>query len=486
MRSFAVAAIVTSAVAAVLTGQPASTVVITGVTVITGDDEPRRVANVVVRDGLIAEIGPPGPARAAGAIVDGRGKFLIPGLWDMHVHLATRPEPLIAEKVMLPLFLTHGIVGVRDMGGPLERVLDLRARAARGDLAGPRILTPGPFVDGPGEASAMFRRLADAPAAAVEVPALAGAGVDFIKVQSGLEPGMHSALARAARAANVPLAGHIPVAMTAEEILASGQRSLEHISPALAEDGLLLFACSTASAELIGELRAIARDRATGPATEIALREAALRQRVVETYDPLRARALGRSMRERQVWIVPTLIFSASLRPLTREHDGTDLPMEVVPVATRTRWLEGRKRYLDRQTEQGFAAAAALAGTAARAVRDLHAGGAKVLAGTDTFDAFVLPGFSLHQELQLLVGAGFSPLHALQAATRNAAEYRGTLKTEGTIRPGKRADLVLLDGDPLIDIANARRVAATIVGGRVYSRDRLDALAAGVKAFGAN
>ena len=105
------------------------------------------------------------------------------------------------------------------------------------------------------------------------------------------------------------------------------------------------------------------------------------------------------------------------------------------------------------------------------------------MAGTDTFDAFVIPGDSLHQELKLLVGAGFSPLEALQTATRNAAEYRGTLKNEGTLTVGKRADLVLLDADPSTDIANASKVAATIAGGRVYSRERLAELLRGVRKF---
>jgi imidazolonepropionase-like amidohydrolase len=479
-----VSALMITMAAAVASAQPPTVVSLANVTVVSVDDGARRVANVVIRGGRIAEVSQ-NPPPAAAAVIDARGKFLIPGLWDMHVHLATRPEPELAERMLLPLFLVNGIVGVRDMGGPLERLLGLRDHVAKGQLAGPRILTPGPFVDGSGDAEPMFRRAADAVSAQVHAKELVAAGVDFLKAQAGLSPEAHAALARAALAAGLPLAGHIPLSMTAEEVIASGQRSIEHISPALVGDGLLLIACSSKSNQLVTELRAIERDRGKAAAEAIADREATLRRQIVETYDPSKARALGRSMRSRQLWIVPTLIWSASLRPLTRAHDGRELPLELVPVALRTRWQAWRRQFIERQTDESFSAATALAATAARAVRDLHQGGARILAGTDAFDAFVLPGHSLHQEMRLLVEAGFSPLEALQAATRNPAEYRGQLTTEGTIAVGKRADLVLLDADPLTDIANASRVSATIVGGRLHSREDLDTLRAGVVAFSA-
>jgi imidazolonepropionase-like amidohydrolase len=471
-------------VCAVAGGSQPETLTITNITVIDGTGAPARAANVIVRNGLIADVSAE-PPKGEGASIDGTGKFLIPGLWDMHVHLATRPEPELAERMMLPLFLANGIVGVRDMGGPLERVLELREKVASGALAGPRILTPGPFVDGPGEADALFRRRADAAAAAFTVKELLDKKVDFIKVQAALAPDVHAAVARAAREAHAVFAGHIPVAMTAEQAIASGQRSLEHLSPALVGDGVLLFSCSRERDELLAELRAIERDRGSADAAAIASREHALRKRLVDSYDPERGRALGRMMKGREVWIVPTLVWSATLRPLDRKQDASDLPMDLVPVTLRTRWLERRKQYLERQTDEGFAAAAAVAATAARAVRDMNEGGARILAGTDSFDAFVLPGYSLHRELELLVSAGLSPLQALQAATRTAAEFRGTLKTEGTIEAGKRADVVLLDADPLRDIANARRVHTVVVGGKLFARDQLDRIMDTVRTFAA-
>jgi len=482
MRALLLATILSSV--AIFSGQDASTLTIANVTIIDGTGAPARLGTVVVRSGEIAEIRG-GESPTGATVVDGTGRFIIPGLWDMHVHLATRPERMLAEKMMLPLLLAHGVVGVRDMGGPPERVLDLRTKTASGALAGPRILTPGPFIDGAGDADPMFRRAPDVTAARSAVQELAARGVDFLKAQAALQPDAHRAVVEAAKAAGLSLAGHIPVGMSVEDVIASGQRTIEHISPALVGDGLLLFACSSKAPELLAELRAIEGGRAAAPAAEIARREAALRQRAVDTYDPARARALGRSMRDRDVWIVPTLIWSASLRPLNRRDDGSGLPMEYVPAALRTRFMERRRQFVERQTDEALMAAQALAAAAVRAVGDLRAGGAKVLAGTDSFDAFVLPGFSLHQELRLLVDAGFSPSDALQAATRHAAAARGAADREGTIAVGKRADLVLLDADPTANITNVARIRAVIAGVRLFDRDALDQLLAGVRTFAA-
>ena len=164
-------------------------------TVIDGTDAPPAVRGILIRNGTIAALLPAQAAAPPGAtVVDARGRFVIPGLWDMHVHLAVRPEPELAERIMLPAFLAYGIVGVRDMGGPLERVLSLRDRVARGEIEGPRILTPGPFVDGPGDEDPSVRHVTDATGARALVAELAGAGVDFIKVQANLTRGPYDAV----------------------------------------------------------------------------------------------------------------------------------------------------------------------------------------------------------------------------------------------------------------------------------------------------
>jgi imidazolonepropionase-like amidohydrolase len=445
--------------------QAIPTLAITNVTVIDGTDATPAIANVIVREGLVRRV-TTAAAPDGAIVVDGTGKFLIPGLWDMHVHLATRPEPELAEKTMMPMFLSHGIVGVRDMGGPLERVLDLRDRVERGDLAGPRVITPGPFVDGAGEAGPMFRRALTARDAAVAVNELAAAGVDFIKVQAGLNPDVYGAVINAARPKGLQVVGHVPMSMTVEQCIAAGQRSIEHVSPALVGDGMLLFSLSSRSAELLEELRAIEASRGTVPAEAIAAREAELRRLLVSTYDPARARVLGRSLRGKPVWIVPTLVWSRTLRPTARTEDGTTLPWALVPAPTKARWMARRTQYLATVSEADLKAAADVAAVASRAIGDLHAAGASILAGTDTFDAFVLPGASLHEELRLLVQAGLTPLQALRAATSDAAAFRGAARTEGTIALGRRADLVLLAANPLQDITNLARVERVWIAGK--------------------
>jgi imidazolonepropionase-like amidohydrolase len=187
---------------------------------------------------------------------------------------------------------------------------------------------------------------------------------------------------------------------------------------------------------------------------------------------------MGDLLKRHDVWIVPTLVWSRSLRPLSRGDDGTSVPLEYVPSAARARLKARRAGYLATVTEADLAAASDVARVSARAVRAMHDAGARVLAGTDAFDGLVLPGFSLHQELALLVEAGLTPLDALRSATLEAAAYRGDLDLEGTITKGKRANLVLLDADPLADISNAARIHAVVASGRLYRRADLDGLLA--------
>ena len=250
---------------------------------------------MTVRNGTISQVAKvEEDVPDAAATIDGRGKFLIPGLWDMHVHLSTRPEPQLAERVMLPAFLAYGVIGVRDMGGPLARVLELRDQVNKGALAGPRILTPGPFIDGPGEADPMFRRATNAAEGREAVRELVKAGVDFVKVQANLTKETYDAVMDEAKSRKAVVAGHVPVALPLADVIRANQRSIEHVSPALVGDAGVLFACSSREADLRKELLAIERERATLKPEEVRARETALRAELVKTFDSERARAIGR------------------------------------------------------------------------------------------------------------------------------------------------------------------------------------------------
>ncbi len=464
----------------------APTVAITGVTLIDGGDGPARPAmTVIVRDGRIAAVVPDAAARVPGDAVrvDGAGKFLIPALIDAHVHLANQPEADAPPSVLLPSLVAHGVLAVRDMGGDLDRVNAIRAAIAAGTLAGPAIVAPGPFVDGPQEASALFLPVATPAEAVAAVRSLVGRRVDFIKVQATLPEPAWRAVIAAAAAARLPVGGHVPEAMSAFDVVAGGQRSVEHVSPALPGDAGLMLSVSREESALRAEMKAIAEGWAAPEPDRAALRARTrvVQRRIIDSIDPARATALFASMRQHDVTAVPTLAWSSGLLPTSR----TDWPdadtLALVPKAARTRWLERRKSQAVSASDADLALNAAIAAASVSFVGAMHRAGVHVVAGTDAFDSFLPPGPSLHAELANLVAAGLSPKQALQAGTRESARLLGLTRTRGTIAVGKQADLLLLDADPTADITATRRIHAVIQGGRVLDRAAQDRMVAGVR-----
>jgi imidazolonepropionase-like amidohydrolase len=443
-------------------------VLIRGVTLIDGTGAPARRASVVIEgDRIVSVRALDPPASYAAETIDGTGTFLIPGLHDMHVHLTIRPEPGLAKDVMLPLFLRYGVTAVRDMGGDLGKLQDLRKEIAAG-RPGPWIVTPGPFVDGPQEKSATVLPVANEDEARAAVRGLLKARVDFVKVQAGLSPASWRAALDEASRGGLSVVGHIPEAVSAWDVARSSQRSIEHVSPALPGDAGLLLASSREEEALREELLALSKISAEKDADRNAIRAArkALQARMLDTFDPAKADRLAALLAERGVAVVPTLVFGRSFAPF--EAPDPDMPLDALPKEMRERWEKGRKQYMDASTPEDLALRKRMDETARALVARLHRAGVTVLAGTDALDAFDLPGFALHQELVLLVSCRLTPMEALQTATRNAARFLGRADS-GTIEAGKRADLVLLSGDPLADIRNTRKIAAVFVSGKRVS-----------------
>ena len=457
---------------------PPADLAITGVTLIDGGVAREGVTVLVDGEkisavGAAAELVPPADTR----VVDGTGRFLIPGLWDVHVHLVN--EPPIPPERQLALLLAHGVVGVRDMGSDWARIEALRARLAAGEIAGPTIVSPGPFVDGPQPAGPTVMPVAGAGEARAAVRELRERGVDFIKAQANLPREAYQALVDEAGQLGAEVHGHVPDALSALEVAAAGQVTIEHVSPSLPSDGALFFSCSAREDELRLELAAIAAARAAEGAGrgQIAERDRALQRALIESYDAEKAAALFAGLRDRGTRVVPTLVWSSTYSPYQAELPP-DLPVEVMPEALREQWLGIWKGYFERVGPQRLEHNRRIADAAVTLVGALHAAGVKVLAGTDSPFGFVLPGFSLHQELELLVAAGLTPGEALTAATRGAAELLGQQGERGSVEAGQRADLVLLDADPLADIRNTREIAAVVTGGALYTREDLDRLVA--------
>lgn len=439
---------------------PTGAVAITHVTVIDATGAPPQAdMTVIVADHHIAALGRSDGLRppAQADIVDGRGKFLIPGLWDMHVHEVFGDWLPRNEKVVPPLFVANGITGVRDMGGDLEVLKEWRARVAAGTLLGPRMIIAGPMLDGPTPRFPSSAPIANAADGRRVVDDLTRRGVDFIKIQSLIPRDGYFAAAEEAKRLGMVFVGHVPDAVRASEASNAGQKSIEHFTG-------IFEGCSTIEDKLV-----TGTPRGPGPN--------------VRTYDPGRAQRLIALMARNRTWQVPTLVWERgqwlvddidlSHDPLTKYAPAAwkdhTWPMFVHDImqSMDTDPLPVRKKFFQMELDMTLA---------------MFRAGVPFMAGTDTAaGVHVFPGFSLHQELALFVRAGLTPMQALQTATRNPAEFMGRLKDLGTIERGKLADLVLLDANPLDDIANTRRIRAVVLAGRYLDRSELDRMLKGVE-----
>ncbi|NGY06230.1 amidohydrolase family protein [Solimonas terrae] len=438
--------------------QPAA-LAITHVTVIDGRGGPQTDMSVLLQGGRIAAVTPAKTLHllAGTQLVDGRGRFLIPGLWDMHVHLM-RPGRV---ETYFPLLIANGITGVRDMGGelPLAEIGRLKREVEDGTRLGPHLFAAGPLVDGPYPVLPHLSRVVtDAASAEATVVELHAQGADFIKVYNRLPRDAYFAIADTTRRLGMPFAGHVPFSVSAREASDAGQKSIEHLFN-------VLFACSSREDGLMREKAAML---ASSDADERRrLRRDYLRG-VLDSYDPQKADALFARFARNGTWQVPTLVqrrFFAQPDPAI----AGDPRLRYIQRSQRIRWdprQDGRiqnRDAEDREIEQrSYEMDRAMIPAMLRA-------GVRFLAGTDSPDPYAWPGFGLHDELAALVDAGLTPMQALQAATRNAAEYLGLQNETGAIAPGLRADLVLLDADPLADIRNTRRIEAVIFGGHLLS-----------------
>ena len=447
----------------------AAALVVRDVTVV--DVERHRLRahrTVVVEAGRIASVGSAGSATIpqGAEVVDGRGKFLIPGLVDAHLHLSILENGSLAKDVLLPMALKAGITGVRDMGGDLAVLRPLREAIARGELPLPRITTPGPFLDGEGDPPVTLKveRPEDAGAA---VDRVAAGGADFVKVQAKLSAETWRAIVAAASARKLDVVGHVPESVSAFEIAGSGQRTIEHVSPVLPGDAGVMMACTSDEEGLRRERAALesylARDDAV--AADAKTMQRAWQTRIVATFAAGRCARLAKRLVSAGVIWVPTQVWSERYAPLAPESAPPDVDWGGLPEAIRARWTARRAQVVAASTPEDFAARTAMFEASLRLVRFLHEHGVAIAAGTDGIDTFDLPGDALHRELELLVASGFTPGEALEAGTLTASRAAGWADG-GAIAPGKRADLVLLDRDPLADVRATRAISGVVLHGR--------------------
>ena len=424
---------------------PAGAVAITRVAVIDASDSaPRLEQTVVIRNNRIVAVG---PARSVAVprgarVVDGRGKFLVPGFWDMHVH-TTVP----GGRDLLGLYLANGVTGVRDMADEWAELSAWRREIRAGRLTGPRIVASGPYLEG-GDVPIPHLLARTTEEARAGVDSLMALGVDFVKVHSQLRPETYFAIARRARERGIPFAGHVPRTVGALAASDSGQRSIEH---------LLAIPAPCSPADSVALAPRFPVQAALGRCSSASLAE-------------LYARLVRNG-----TWITPTF---------TAQYEVAIWPGREVPGDAFGRFLpDTLRRYVAGifPMPAGVPSGADSVGRAMLAKRmqqvaAMHRAGVRVLAGTDAPLRNSPPGFGLHEELSLLVQGGLTPREALRAATLAPAEYLGLADSLGTVAPGKLADLILLDADPLADIRNTRRISIVVANGRLIdsaARERL-------------
>jgi imidazolonepropionase-like amidohydrolase len=437
---------------------PGSALAFTHVTVIDATGAPARPdMTVVVVDKRIVGLGKSRHVRPplGATIVPARGKYLIPGLWDMHVHTVFGDWLPANERVTLPLFVANGVTGVRDMGSDLNVIKKWRSEIEAGRLLGPRIIMAGPMLDGPAPAFPASAPVANAADGRRVVDELKAQGVDFIKIQSLIPRDGYFAAADEAKKVGLMFVGHVPDAVRASEASNAGQRSIEHFTG-------IFEGASSIEDQLIKGPKSVGQK--------------------VSTFDPDRARSLIALMAKNQTWQVPTLVWERGqwlVDDIDLTHDplvkyapaawtGRTWPMFVREIIATmdTDPLPVRQHFVQMELDMTLA---------------MFRAGVPFMAGTDTAaGVHVFPGFSLHDELGLFVRAGLTPMQALQTATRNPALFLNRLVDMGTVEKGKRADLVLLDANPLEDIANTRRIRAVVLAGRYFARPDLDQMLRGV------
>jgi imidazolonepropionase-like amidohydrolase len=434
---------------------------IENVTVVDAANGVREARTVVVRDGRIASVQDAGAAIDAREVVDGTGQWLIPGLWDFHVHLTYDDR---FDGAMAGLFLHHGVTSIRDTGGALDQVVAAVGELEAEGATAPRVFFAGPLMDGElvvydGESRPELGIAnPDADAVRANMARLEAAGVDFVKIYEMVSPEIFEVLVEEAEARGLPMDGHVPLSMRARDVGPRVQ-SLEHLRN-------IEMDCVVDAEARVAERRAQLADPGDADGGTMRSRlHRAYRIPSIEAYDEAECDVVLAAMAN--TIQVPTLRLNAlSLRPPFERPDWAEV-MGKVPESVAEDW--GRRTAGDPRDTTFEDWSLFLVGR-------MHEAGVPIGAGTDTPISSAVPGYSLHSELEMLVRAGLPPIEALRAATLRPAEFFGLADEMGTIEPGRVADLVLLSADPLEDIANTRSVAAVVTRGTLLDRAELDAL----------
>lgn len=439
---------------------------ITNVTVIDAVNGVRENQTVVFDGDEITSVGSTGAELSVAETIDGTGKFLIPGLWDFHVHL-TYDDRFTSS--MPALFISYGITSVRDTGGLMRKVLPVVEKMRAPGAVAPRVFFAGPLLDGnfvvyDGESRPEIGvRNATPDDARAAIRNLQEQGVDFIKIYEMVSPAVFDAMVETAQELGLPIDSHVPLSLRAS-MAGPSVDSIEHLRN-------IEMDCASNAPELHETRLELLRnpDGLSGADLRSSL-HSLQRLPAIANYDEARCdQTLDALMSTIQV---PTLRLGAlNLAPPYRRDDWADA-LSRIPADAREDWSEASAALAENPNNEFTAFAEWSLFLTGR----MHERGVPIGAGTDTPIFISVPGYSLHSELEMLVRAGLSPLEAIRSATVRPAEFFSLQNEMGTVDVGKKADLVLLDANPLEDIANTRQIAAVISKGKLLTRKELSKL----------
>jgi len=418
---------------------------------------------VLIEGNKITSIGNKVAIPKTATIVEAKGKFLMPGLWDMHAHAFSDRR----YEWLFPLLIVSGVTGVRDLATAVsfDSVHLIIKHVDEGNLVGPRFgAVTQKIFNGANIPGYPVMTVTNSNEARELVRLYKQQRMDFIKVYNQLSPEILRVIVDEAKLQGMPVAGHVPYAIGAAEASDLGFVSIEHNTD-------ILMSCSGDETKLRAEMDTLPRSLATGAAPRVAIEFKAM-----QSFDEKKAIDLFKRFIRNGTSMCPTLV--VPMRSLkTTDELALDDRLKYIPKNTRDQWynqMNQRNLYNNRENIK------LLLEKRISIVGLMQRTGVTILAGSDFPNPYIYPGFSLHDELELLVHGGLSPLQALQAATKNAVKFLHLEKELGTVEKGKLADLILLDENPLEKISNTRKINAVIANGRLFSRADLDKLLADV------
>lgn len=399
-------------------------------------------------------------------VIDANGKYVIPGLWDMHMHFGGGDSLLEENKALLPLFIANGITAVRDCAADISgAVLQWRSEIASGKLMGPTIFTSGPKLEGIKSLWMGDLEVGTADEMKKALDSLQGLRVDFIKITDNtIKPDIYLAALKEARKRGFAISGHVPYALTMQQVVDAGLSSVEHMA-------YVLKAGATNEQEIANKLAA----------GTITGRD--VMPQVLTHWDTAYALNVYQRMAQQGTAVTPTLSISRVTAYLDQEdHHADDYLKYIGQGLKNTYWWRVKRAAAD--SPQAIAMRHTVFERSAGLLPLLHKAGVTILAGTDAgyLNSFDYPGQSLHTELALMVKYGLTPLQALQASIINGPKYFHLQSTYGKIAAGYYADILILDGNPLTNISNTEKINSVITKGRYLSRKKLDEMLAEIAA----